>query len=83
MAQPEFDTLFLGLGGVILECLLNAVTAISPKAYTEIRNSRTWEDYQRGFVSETDCHSQVIAEVTESVAATQVHEAILEARKAV
>ena len=54
MAQPEFDTLILGLGGVILECLLNAVTAVLPKAFTEIRNSRTWEAYQRSFVSETD-----------------------------
>ena len=68
--QPEFDTLILDLDGVIPECLLNAVTTVSPKAFIEIRNSQTWEAYQRGFISETDFHSQVIAEVTEPVTTT-------------
>ncbi|OCL07521.1 HAD-like protein, partial [Glonium stellatum] len=85
MEKPDFDTLILDLGGVIIRGtgLSTAVKAVSQKTFAEIRSSQTWEAYQCGFVSEADCYSQVIAEVTEPIAASQVHQAIVEARRAV
>ncbi|RDX47848.1 phosphatase yihX [Lentinus brumalis] len=77
--RPEYRTLILDLGDVLFTWSAETKTAISPRLLKDIMSGPTWNDYERGRLSQTECFERVGKEF--SVEPSVIDEAFKQARE--
>ena len=77
--SPEYRTLILDLGDVLFTWSAETKTTISPRLLKDIMNGPTWNDYERGRLSQAERHERVGNEF--SVEPPVINEAFKQARE--
>lgn len=78
MYPSRFTTIIFDIGDVLFTWSSSSSSTISSKVLRRILASPTWEDYERGRLSEQDCYDRIAVEF--SVDATEVRRAFDNAR---
>ena len=76
---PNYQTLILDLGDVLFHWSAETRTSIPPRLLKDIMNGPTWNDYERGRISQSECYERVGKEFSVDPAA--VDEAFKQARE--
>ncbi|KAI0690294.1 phosphatase yihX [Cerioporus squamosus] len=77
--SPEYRTLILDLGDVLFTWSAETKTTISPRLLKDIMSGPTWNDYERGRLSQAECFERVGKEF--SVEPSVIDEAFKQARE--
>ena len=77
--SPEYRTLILDLGDVLFTWSAETKTTIPPRLLKDIMNGPTWNDYERGRLSQAECYERVGNEF--SVDPSVIDEAFKQARE--
>ncbi|KAG2138330.1 Haloacid dehalogenase-like hydrolase-domain-containing protein [Suillus clintonianus] len=56
---PNYTTLIVDIGDVLFSWSSQTNTSISPKVLRKILSSPTWNDYERGRISQAECYARV------------------------